>query len=624
MLKPTDLLKVTPGLFTGQHAGGGKANQYFLRGFDIDHGTDLALWVDGMPVNMVSHGHGQGYADLHFIIPELFDRVEVQKGPYAAQLGDFATAGAVRMRTRDRFDSSFALVAGGPFQTYRFLGLYTDPQSRYAPVLAAEIYRDDGPFQQPEDLERYKLFWRNRLMEGGAEGDARVDLTLMSYGSDWNGSGQVPLRAVESGDLDRFGSVDPTEGGNSQRHSAQLRARFGDADRASEWNLDAYLLHYRFALYSNFTFFAGDAERGDQIEQTDRRTVAGFQGNVLRRRTLAGRPLITTLGLNLRNDFIENGLGPTENRKRLGTTVNARVQESSMGLFLQEDYALTDWLRFVGGLRADYFGFQVSDELEDQDPDAPKTSGVRSASIISPKANFIVGPFEKTELYLNFGQGFHSNDARGVVRRPEGVTPLAAALGYEIGLRTHRIPRLEMAASAWRLDMESELVWVGDEGTTEARPATERMGVDFEARARLLSWLFADLDLTQSRAVYTENSGNGDAVALAPTFTLAGGLSWQHASGITGSLRVQHLAERPAVEDESLVAEGFTQVDASLAYRWRDWEVRADAANLLNTEWREAQFANESRLANEAEAVEDIHFVPGTPFQVQGTLKRYF
>jgi len=621
MLKPSDLIKVTPGLFTGQHAGGGKANQYFLRGFDIDHGTDLSLWVDNLPVNMVSHAHGQGYADLHFIIPELFQRVEVNKGPYAVDYGDFATAGAVRMLTRDHFDESFASMQAGMFNDFRFLGLWAAGDSLLTPTVAAEIARNDGPFDTPEDLERYNLFARSKLWQSDA---ASLDLTFMGYGSDWHGSGQVPERAVKDGSITRWGTIDPTEGGNSMRHSLSLRLKNRPKADGDEWNLSAYFLQYRLNLYSNFTFFAEDPVHGDEIEQVDSRVVAGFRADSRRQNPFLGLPAETWVGAELRSDAIENALYHDAKRVRIGTTVHDDVRESSLGIFAQEDVQLLPRLRVLAGGRADYFSFAVGDRLETPSDSAPKTSGVRAASVFSPKASVVMGPFYRSEFYLNSGYGFHSNDARGVVAGSDPVTPLARALGYEAGLRTGLVPRLSLAAALWALDMESELVWVGDAGNTEPRPATERRGVDLEARATLLPWLFADIDMTWAKAVYVENAGNGDAVALAPTFTLAGGLSVTHPSGIKGSLRVQHLGDRPATEDEALTAEGFTVVDLAAMYRWKAIEFSLDIANLFDTDWREAQFANESRLPSEAEPVADIHFVPGNPLTVRGGAKVFF
>ncbi len=623
MLKPSDLLKVTPGLFTGQHSGGGKANQYFLRGFDIDHGTDLALWVDHLPVNMVSHAHGQGYADLHFIIPELFQRVEVNKGPYSVEYGDFATAGAVRMVTRDHFDESYASLQAGMFQDYRFVGRWSAGDTLLKPTLAAEIARNDGPFDSPENLERYNLFARSKLWRSEA---ASLDLTFMGYGSSWQGSGQVPERAVKSGLISRWGHIDPSEGGNSLRHSLSFRLHNGESagETQDEWNLSAYAMQYRLNLYSNFTFYAADSVNGDEIEQVDDRLVTGFRADSRRQRKLLGMPAETYLGVEWRSDRIENGLYRDVRRTRIGATVQDKVTESSLGIFLQEEMQVLPWLCAQIGSRADYFSFGVNDPLETLSDSAAKSSGARSASIFSPKGNLIVGPFYRTEFYLNSGYGFHSNDSRGVVAGSDPVTPLSQALGYEVGMRTALLPRVEVAASLWALDLASELVWVGDEGRTEARPATERRGVDLEARATLLSWLFADVDLTWAKAVYVENAGNGDAVALAPTFTLAGGISAVHLSGFKGSLRLHHLADRPATEDESLTAEGFTVVDVAAIYRWRQVEFSLDIANVFNTDWREAQFENESRLQSEAEAVTDIHYVPGHPLTLRSGAKLFF
>jgi outer membrane receptor protein involved in Fe transport len=328
--------------------------------------------------------------------------------------------------------------------------------------------------------------------------------------------------------------------------------------------------------------------------------------------------------MDMSNDAIANALSHTERRRKISKVADDDIEESGLGVYAQEEVSPLPWLRLVGGLRADYFGFDVTDDLQQLSDSVPSTSGVKSSSIFSPKLNAILGPFYKTEFYLNYGQGFHSNDARGVVRSEDPVTPLTKATGYEVGLRTAAIPRLDLAASLWRLDMRSELVWVGDEGGTEARGPTRRIGYDAEARVQVLPWLWLDADLTQSDAVYTGNAGNGDAVALAPTTTFAGGVSARHRSGLKGSLRVQSIADRPATEDESLTAEGFTVVDLGLGYRWRNVEADLSVANLFDTEWREAQFANESRLKSEAAPVQDIHFVPGTPFQAQGGVRVYF
>jgi len=636
--RPADILQVVPGLYTVQHAGGGKANQYFLRGFDADHGTDVALLVDGVPVNMVSHGHGQGYADLNWIIPELIERVEVRKGTYFAQDGDFATAGAVNLVTRRDFEASQVTLGGGSFSTWRGLFIAAPDVEGWKTVVAGQVYGTQGPFLVPEQLERYSLFTQvtRQLSE-----HSTLSLALTSYASGWNASGQIPLREVNAGRLARFGSVNGNEGGNSQRHSAYATWRTRTLDDG-EVNVLAYAVQYRLNLYSDFTFFSRDPVNGDMIEQNDQRTMLGFNASYRFRREWAGLTFDTTLGTQLRSDTIDNGLHDNQVRERLDTVVDASIREGSLGVYAQEDITFTPWLRAVLGLRADAFGFDVDDHRENLGEPGTKSSGVEQASRLSPKASLVLSPLPSTELYVNYGHGFHSNDARGVVRLPEPVTPLTRAVGYEVGARTRLFDRLDLAGSVFRLDLDSELVWVGDEGTTEARGATRRQGLEAEARLKVLPWLFADADATLTRATYVQNAGNGDAVALAPTLILSGGVSARHPSGLYGRLGVLHLGDRPATEDRFLVAEGFTRVDATLGYRGSFYEVNVGVQNLLDTAWREAQFANVSRLPSELDAAscpagtrpageegafegcEDLHFTPGAPLNAQASVSFFF
>jgi hypothetical protein len=321
MLDPADVVKVTPGLFVGQHAGGGKANQYFIRGFDIDHGTDLALWLDGMPINNVSHAHGQGYADLHFLIPEIIENVEVNKGPYYAEYGDFATAGAVRLDTREAFKENRVSAAAGMFDTYRTLALLTLKDAPMKPMIAAEVYRSDGPFINPEDMERYNLFLKTPLIHDEA---THLDFTLMGYGAGWNGSGQIPERAVSAG-LDKYGSIDPSEGGSSQRHSASVD--YSSLPNANEeWRASAYWIDYRLSLYSDFTFFARDSVHGDEINQRDDRTVAGMNASYKRKYGFGRVEAASTFGIGMRNDAIHNALDYAEKRVVFAHAADADVR----------------------------------------------------------------------------------------------------------------------------------------------------------------------------------------------------------------------------------------------------------------------------------------------------------
>jgi len=558
LLEPADILKVTPGLMTVQHAGGGKANQYFIRGFDADHGTDLALSVDGVPVNAVSHGHGQGYADLHFIIPELVERLEVTKGPYAADQADFATAGSVNLVTRRSFEQSQVKAGYGEFATLRVLGIaaphFEGPWEGFA---AAEVYGSNGPFLLPENHRRYNALASVTLHTGAS---ADLNLQLQSYGAGWRASGQLPLRAVSEGLLDRFGSVDPSEGGLSSRHSAVLRYRSSDV-AGGQLNAMAYGALSNLDLFSDFTFFAEDPLHGDEIEQVDHRRTGGFDVRWQRGFQLLGeRPVTLSAGARGRGDDIDNGLYHAEQRERLGTAADDHVREVTAGAWAEADVEWAGWLRTVAGVRADGFDFDVADRLDGSHPNV-------AAALVSPKASAVISPAGWLDLYVNFGRGFHSNDARGVSRPVDPVSPLAPATGYEVGARG-RWGGFDVAASAWGLDLDSETVWVGDEGTTEARPASRRLGLEFEARYNLGKFVRADVDVTYTRARFLQPTGEpaGTFIPLAPALTWAGGLQVRHPTGAFGSVRVEGISDRPANESGSIVAQGFTLVDLEAGY----------------------------------------------------------
>ncbi|MCK6545636.1 TonB-dependent receptor [Myxococcota bacterium] len=637
-MRPADILAVTPGLYVVQHAGGGKANQYFLRGFDADHGTDIAFSLDGVPVNLVSHGHGQGFADWHFLIPEVVERIHVSKGPYLPEHGDFATAGAIELVTKESEDEHSAQLTAGAFGTLRAL-VRASPHvlDPWHSLVAAEYARTDGPFVHGEDLERVNVFAKvTRDLGAGS----RLSFTLTSYGAAWNASGQLPEREVNAGRLDRFDSIDPTEGGSSQRHSIAASYRTIEGDRAFE--LSTYIVQYQFRLYSNFTFFSADPERGDQIEQADRRTIAGLRTRYETSAKLGSVRFDTAVGAQVRTDGIENGLFHTQARRRLDTRVDAEIRETSLGLFAREDVTLTPWLRLMGGARVDSFVFDVNDRLGALGADAPITSGVRQQTRVSPKASVVVSPLSALDLFFDAGLGFHSNDARGTVRDVDPVTPLTAARGYEAGFRARLLDRLDLAGAAFLLDLDSEIVWVGDGGFTEASGATRRTGLEGELRLRILDWLFADVDASLTNGVFRENAGNGTAIALAPKLLVQAGLSARHPSGLFGRLGVLHVSDRPATEDEALTARGFTRADLTLGAR-ADWgELSIAIQNLTDADVREAQFANVSRLPSETSAAscpapsravveggaflgcEDVHFTPGAPINVLATATLYF
>jgi outer membrane receptor protein involved in Fe transport len=598
-----DILRVTPGLVLVQHSGGGKANQYFLRGFDADHGTDLALSIDGVPINMVSHAHGQGFADTNFIIPEVVERVEITKGPYFANQGDFATAGAVNMVSRDDFEhSSLGFGVGGSpghgGPTYRGL-LIASPRfgERTHATFAAEIGRQNGPFDNPEGWDRYKLF--NKLTYQPSE-RSTLQVTEMSYGGAWHGSGQIPARAVEQGVIPRFGTIDPDEGGTTTRHQLALHYTL-HATEASKLEALAYVGKYDFNLFSNFTLYTRDPENGDEIEQLDRRTFYGGKLSYRVVHDLGGVRFDTTMGGDARSDDIHEELWNTLHRKQLSGVASDDVHETLVGAWANEEITPVEWLRLVGGGRADALVFAVDDDHHPAGSPA-STSGADGAHQFSPKASLVVSPLEREkaqiDVYVNYGHGFHSNDVRGAFATP-AVTPLTRAIGEELGTRGRFFDRWDLAAAFWALDLDNETVWVGDEGTTEVSGATKRHGVELESRFELTKWLAVDGDVTFTKSAFRENAGNGNGLALAPKRTWSGGVSARHVVGpgvARGGLRFYGIGDRPATDDGALVAPGFTIFDLHVGYRVRRFDLAFDVENLFDSATRSAQFATTSRL----------------------------
>lgn len=629
-----EILNNLPGLVASQHAGGGKAMQYFLRGFDNDHGTDIALFVDGVPVNMVSHAHGQGYADLNFLIPEIVDRVEFSKGPYFAQWGDLANSGAVNFITKENTSENSLQALGGFFNTMRYTGAVSPKIGPVQTLLAGEVYFSDGPFKHAENYARYNFFGKFTL---APTADSKLSLWFSAHDGDWDASGQIPLREVHAQRLDRFGSLDPTEGGQSDRQNLNLV--YTSAPTPQErWLVQLYGSRYKLALFSNFTFFTKDTIRGDGINQDDSRVLYGGRVRYTRLWTLGGMPTESAVGFETRNDDADVGLFRQQRRQRFATTNKVNIEERSFSGYLQQEIFLREWLRFQAAVRGDFFLFDVQDRLPANASDAVRIRGNTTDGIVNPKASLILSPFQNkptlwrnTEFFLNFGMGYHSNDARDAVQ--VGGKPLARSTGSELGMRTNLWGRLDIATSLWLLDLDSELVFVGDEGVTEASGPTRRWGIDFETRYTVLPWLFADLDLTYSDPRFRTT---GEAVPLAPTLLINGGLTAIFENGFSGALRLRYLDDRPANEDRSLIARGYMLLDLILRYRWRNVEASVQVLNLADVDWRQTQFATNSCVASEVgvdsrcpidgagEGVEDINFVPGYPITLRGGLTWFF
>ena len=642
--RPDRVLEQVPPLLTAQHAGGGKANQYLVRGFDADHGTDFAFFLDMLPINLRSHAHGQGYTDFTFFIPETIERIEVSMGPYQVEFGDFATAGAANLQLFETAPESFLKVEGGPWESVRTVGMWSPRagpwsggEERGALLVAAEFNTTDGPFSDGENLLQYK-----GLVRAGWRFDERTRLEgwLSLYDGDWHGSGQVPLRLVRSPGFDRWDSVDPSEGGDNDRQSALVRlVHEPGPDRRLE--ATAWVAHYALDLYSNFTFSLDDPVNGDGIVQSDDRVYAG--GSLTYRHALPEWriPTVFTAGLDTRTDVAGVQLAKQRERQRIRTLSDDDVVVTSLAGFAQADALLLDWARFVGGLRLEGFRFEVENRCatctaDPLDPlSDPRAEGTEYDGVALPKANLILSPFASggplplelpalrdAQLFLNWGIGYHSNDARNVVAEPHERT-LPTAMGWEVGWRAPLTEWLDVSLAGWWLDLESEFAFVGDAGTTEPRPASRRRGVEVAARAQPWDWLEAELAFAYSSATYAESDEalgieSGDPVAQAPRLVAKARTraSWR---GFTADLSFRALGERYGVEDDrSIRLSDYAVFDLGLGYRRGPFELAVLLENVFDTQWRSADFYFESFLPDfDAAPTEDFHFVPGNPRNVR-------
>lgn len=618
--RPAQVLRLIPGFIAVEHSGGaGKADQYFLRGFDADHGTDVAFFSDGMPINLRSHAHGQGYTDLNFIIPETIEGLDVYKGAYLPEFGDFTTAGAVNFRTREVVKEGVVQAAGGQFDTQRYLLMFSPTRDKIRTLFAGEGYYTNGPF-----LNDNRYFRANLLGKMTTNLSNRDELSLMAtfQKAQWNASGEIPLRAVTDGTLDRFGAVDPSEGGNTLRSNGKLNYHY-DTKTDGQFFADAYAQYYKFDLFSNFTFFLNDPVSGDGIQQSDRRVIYGGDMGYKQRGEVFGIPSIGTVGFQARVDDIHARLGTQTKRVPTGTTTDNDILEASYAPFVKAEAQPTAWMRLAGGLRAETFTFDVTSRCETciNQPTGRTTSG-----LVLPKMNVILGPWAATEFFVNYGEGYHSNDARVAV--VPGSSPLVRSKGYEVGVRSKPWgpDGVELITTLWQLDLQSELVFVGDEGTTEIRGPSRRRGVEVAARGNIFGPLYFNGSVTYTKAEFR----NGNAIPLAPELTAYGALLLQWPEGLRSQLQATYLGVRPLTEDRSVKAPSWVTVDLSERYilpvklPHGRLETFLFIQNLLDTQWEQATFFFESRLRNETSGVNDIHFVPGNPRFFMGGLAWYF
>jgi TonB-dependent Receptor Plug Domain len=651
LLRPAAILENVPGLIVTQHSGEGKANQYFLRAFNLDHGTDLALEVDDMPVNMPTHAHGQGYSDFNFVIPELAADLHYKKGPYYADEGDFATAGTARVGLVNEVPTSLAVGSGENGYRRGFLmgstGLFDGTL-----LGAGEIYHNDGPFDVPDDYNRLN----GVLRYFGGDPLDYFTLTAMAYSGQWNSTDQVPLRAISEALIDRFGTLNPTDGGVSTRSSLSFsRVRRTDEDQVQ---VSAYLIRYKLDLWSTFTYYLRDPVNGDQMLQHDDRVVYGFKASESWFTSLFGAPTTNVIGAQARVDDIKDvGIFPTFERQIIGTTQNAGVLEANGAVYAESSTQWLDHVQTTLGLREDQFDFDVKDKMLNPDGSCNINSdplgcvtGTKRASIFSPKLGLILGPWGKTTYFVNIGDGYHSNDARGVTRsgqNPEQspVTPLTRATSGEVGVATKVIPDLDTRLDIFELKLKSELMFDGDAGVTSPSGATTRNGIEWGNTYHINEWLSAELNTAFTRARFDRNSAPDDlgcaeaapsnpcAVPIAivgryvpnsPTNVTDAGLTAQRDSGWFGALRARHFGESPLVEDNSAKSPAYTTVDAQIGFRGAKWLAAIDVFNIANVKWNDIEYYYVSRLKNEASPVADYVVHPGVPRTVRAHYQYLF
>jgi len=620
VLRTGEILEFVPGMVVTQHSGSGKANQYFLRGFNLDHGTDFATSVDAMPINMRSHGHGQGYTDLNFIIPELIQNIQYRKGPYYAEVGDFSGAGAAQFSLKNSLANSEVNLTAGDFDYQR---LYTATQLDLDSgrlLLGVEAQRYAGPWKDiDEDVHKTNLLVRYSSQVAGGE----FSLTAMGYRNRWNAADQIPQRAVEQNIIDPLGSLDTDVGGDSNRYSVSTQWT------NPNWSMSAYFVDSDLNLFSNFTYFLDDPINGDEFEQVDDRQLMG--GDIVRnwQADFAGKSATQKVGVQIRHDAIDEvGLYKTRARNRLSSTRVDAIDETSLALFAQSDIQLTETIRTHLGVRHDYLQVDVRSDLE-------QNSGDASDGITNVKAGVSYSVNDKLETYLNLGQGFHSNDARGatIVIDPvsgelsEPVDLLSRSQGAEVGAKLFDNNRYSISTSLWYLALDSELLFVGDAGNTEANRASERSGIEVASYFWFADGWSIDSELAWTRSRFTDNQlVEGKYVDGSLPFVASAGISYAPAqTGFHGALRYRHFAARVLDSFAQHEAGATSVTNLGLGYRWAQWSVGLDILNLFDSADHDIDYFYSSRLPSEAdEGIEDLHFHPVEPRSLRVRLQASF
>ncbi|MFC5050815.1 TonB-dependent receptor [Rubritalea spongiae] len=614
-LRRGELLEVIPGMVVTQHAGGGKANQYFVRGYNLDHGVDFGLFVDGMPANYRAHGHGQGYADMNFLIPEFIEQLDYTKGPFYAELGDLTTAGSAQFSLVNSLPRDFAKLEIGQDNYWRGVFGNTIVAGNGLLTFGGEYNYYDGPWELEQNAQRGNGIIR------WSQGDDKqwLNATFMAYAADWNSSDQIPKRAVDAGVIDRLGYVDPTNGGESQRYS--LSMNMGNRLSDSFWHANAYAGYYDLDLFSNFTYALEAPANGDQFRQSDNRIFFGGDiSNTLEDRQLFGANTAYTIGFQTHNDYIwDLELAHTSERKDISSVRKDDVFTGNYALYATAATQWNSWFRTEMGLRGELFYFDVESDLAEN-------SGDDFDGILVPKLNMIFGPWDQTEYYINLGGGFHSNDARGVTINvdpstglpADSVDPLVRTWGSEVGVRSQWLENWTSTLAVWWLYNDSELLYVGDAGNVEAGPATQRYGIELATYWRPNDWFTFDTEVSLAEGRYEDSSDTGGPwienqvpLVVSSGFTIGNDIGW------FGALRGRYFSERPLTADKSVEARASFQVNARAGYRAEQWELALDVLNVLDRNDNDIEYFYESQLPGEASSSEDIHFHPAEPITVR-------
>jgi outer membrane cobalamin receptor len=609
-----DMLRLVPGLFISQHQGGGKAEQMFLRGFDIDHGTDVNVSVDGMPVNMVSHAHGQGYADLHFLIPETVEKMNFGKGPYLADKGNMATAGFVEFKTKDHLDNSFIKLEGGSYGFFRSLAaidlLSNTTAKNQEAYIASEYSYNKGYFDRAQNFNRVNIMgkYTNYLSK-----DKILNVTLSGFRSSWDASGQIPERAVIDGSLGRYGEVD-LEKGQTSRYNANIQYSQALSDHSS-FKSNLFVSYYDFELYSNFTFFLEDSINGDQIRQKEKRVITGYNAAYSSNYSIGRLKTKTDIGMGFRYDnILDDELSHTKNfETTLNTLALGDVNETNLFAYANQTFYLMPQLVLNTGLRFDYFIHNYTDKVP-----LEAVQSTATTNAFSPKTGLYYNFANNARVYFNYGVGFHSNDTHVVVPQ-NGISVLPLAFSYDLGTVIKPFDKLLLSAGVFMLDMQQEFVYVGDGAVVEPSGSTRRMGADFSARYDVTKWLYLDADVNYTYARARDEAKGKDFVPLAAQFTSVGGLTFKPVKNLSTGIRYRYMGDRPANEDNSVIAKGYTVCDFIVNYARPKYELGVQVQNLFNTEWNEAQFDTETKLRYESAPVSEICFTPGTPFFIKLT-----